>query len=69
MNGDLDKKIKVGNAFTHLAICERVSKSRLFIDVLTSKQPIYCKRTKKNMLFSVDIWVNASTEYVNNLSE
>ena len=27
---------------SYLAICERVSKSRLFIDVLTSRHPIYC---------------------------
>lgn len=26
-----------------MAIWERVSKSRLFIDVLTSRHPIYCK--------------------------
>ena len=28
---------------THLAIAERVSKSKTFIDVLTSKHPIYCE--------------------------
>ena len=32
---------------THLAIWERVSKSRLFIDVLTSRHPIYCKYLKE----------------------
>lgn len=55
MNGDLDKK-KVGNVFTHLAICERVSKSRLFIDVLTSKQPIYCKRKKYIIYLALTLW-------------
>ena len=36
---------------THLAICERVSKSKLFIDVLTSRQPMYCNGETKTCQF------------------
>lgn len=31
---------------TYLAISDLVSKSKLFIEVLTSKHPIYCKKNK-----------------------
>ena len=31
---------------THLAICDRVSKSKLFIDVFTSRHPMYCNKNK-----------------------
>jgi hypothetical protein len=40
---------KIKKMETHLAICERVSKSRLFMDVLTSRHPIYCKYLKEKI--------------------
>lgn len=43
---------------TYLAINDLVSKSRLFIDLFTSTQPMYCNEKYKINMWSLNLTIN-----------